>query len=234
VLLQLAAAAFAVGLLGGVHCLGMCGGIATALSSASSGAMPAWQLRLGYNLGRISSYAVAGAIAGSIGGAGMLIAHALPVQMAAYILANVMLIGLGLYLAGLSAAVSRLESAGQWIWRRLQPLMRHLLPADRWSRALALGALWGWLPCGLVYSVLTTAMLAGNPGGGAIIMAAFGLGTLPNLLAAGTALGWLQRLRNHRSFRITAGGLVAGLGVVGLVRAAILPDAIRQGVLCVT
>lgn len=233
-LLQLAAAAFAVGLLGGVHCIGMCGGIATALGAATSGGVPAWQLRLGYNFGRIFSYTIAGAIAGSIGGAGMLIAHALPVQMAAYIFANVLLIGLGLYVAGLSSAVSRLESAGQWVWRRVQPLMRHLLPADRWSRVLALGALWGWLPCGLVYSVLTTAMLAGNPAGGAIIMGAFGLGTLPNLLAAGTALGWLQRLRHHRGFRVAAGALIAGIGIAGLVRAAILPDVIRQGVLCVT
>lgn len=233
-LTQLAAAAFAVGLLGGVHCIGMCGGIASALSGAGTGAMPGWKLRIGYNVGRVASYAAAGAIAGTVGGTGMLLARALPIQMAAYILSNVMLIGLGLYLAGLSTAVARLEAAGQWIWRRLRPLMRHLLPADRWSRALALGALWGWLPCGLVYSVLATAMLAGNPSGGAFIMLAFGLGTIPNLLAAGTALGWLQRLRTRRFFRIAAGGLVCALGILGLIRAAVLPDAIRQGVLCLT
>ena len=76
---------------------------------------------------------------------------------------------------------------GTWLWRRIQPLTRRLLPADTLPRALGLGLLWGWLPCGLVYGILLTALLAGDPLSGAAVMVAFGLGTLPNLLLAGLA-----------------------------------------------
>jgi sulfite exporter TauE/SafE len=227
--LELAGAALLVGLLGGVHCVGMCGGIVSALVGAGGGGFPRWKLRLGYNVGRIASYAVAGAVAGTVGGASLLLARALPVQIIALVLANVLLIALGLYLAGFSGLVTRLEGPGRRIWRLVEPFTRRLLPADRWCRALALGGLWGWLPCGLVYSILATAMLAGSAPGGAIVMLAFGLGTLPNLLMAGAIL---DRLRGRIGVRVVAGGLVAGFGLLGLVRATELPDAIRRGVLC--
>jgi sulfite exporter TauE/SafE len=226
---ELAGAAFLMGLLGGVHCVGMCGGIVSALVGAGGEGFPRWKLRLGYNLGRIASYATAGAVAGTVGGASLLLARALPVQMVALVIANVLLIGLGLYLAGFSNLVVRLEGPGRWIWRYVQPLTRRLLPADTWWRALALGGLWGWLPCGLVYSILATALLASSAPGGAAVMIAFGLGTLPNLLMAGAAL---DRLRSRIGIRVVAGGLVAGFGLLGLLRATALPDAIRRGVLC--
>jgi uncharacterized protein len=226
---ELAGAAFLVGLLGGVHCVGMCGGIVSALVGAGGEGFPRWKLRLGYNFGRIASYATAGAVAGTVGGASLLLARALPVQMVALVIANVLLIGLGLYLAGFSNLVARLEGPGRWIWRHVQPFTRRLLPADTWWRALALGGLWGWLPCGLVYSILATALLAGSAPGGAAVMIAFGLGTLPNLLMAGAAL---DRLRSRIGVRVVAGGLVAGFGLLGLLRATALPDAIRRGVLC--
>jgi uncharacterized protein len=226
---ELAGAAFLVGILGGVHCVGMCGGIVSALVGAGGAEFPRWKLRLGYNFGRIASYAMAGAVAGTVGGASLLLARALPVQMVALVIANVLLIGLGLYLAGFSNLVGRLEGPGRWIWRHVQPFTRRLLPADTWWRALALGGLWGWLPCGLVYSILATALLAGSAPGGAAVMIAFGLGTLPNLLMAGAAL---DRLRSRIGIRVVAGGLVAGFGLLGLLRATALPDAIRRGVLC--
>lgn len=227
--IELAGAAFLVGLLGGVHCVGMCGGIVSALVGAGGEGFPRWKLRLGYNLGRIASYATAGAVAGTVGGASLLLARALPVQMVALVLANVLLVALGLYLAGFSNLVARLEGPGRRIWQRVQPLTRRLLPADSWWRALALGGLWGWLPCGLVYTILATAMLAGSATGGAVVMLAFGLGTLPNLLLAGAAL---DRLRRRPGIRVAAGGLVAGFGLLGLLHATTLPDAIRRGVLC--
>ena len=227
--LQLAGAAFLVGLLGGVHCVGMCGGIASALAGTGGAGFAQWKLRLGYNVGRIGSYVVAGTLAGSVGGASLLLARALPVQMVALVMANVLLVALGLYLAGFSNLVARLEGPGRHVWRHVQPLTRHLLPADRWWRALALGGLWGWLPCGLVYTILASAMLAGSPAGGAVVMLAFGLGTLPNLLLAGAAL---DRLRGQPALRVTAGAMVAGFGVLGLLRATQLSDAIRRGILC--
>lgn len=232
VLGALAAGAFLVGLLGGVHCIGMCGGIALSLSGSSDARLPAWQVHAGYNLGRIASYALAGAVAGAVGGGGLLLRGLLPVQLGFYLLANVLLVGLGLYLGGWSRLVSRLEIPGRWLWRLVQPRIAPLLPVNSVPKALAVGALWGWLPCGLVYSLLATALLAGSAAGGAVVMLAFGLGTLPNLMAAGMAAGRLQSVFRRPFVRQLAGGVVASFGVIGLVRAANLGDHIRRGLLC--
>jgi uncharacterized protein len=210
-----------VGLLGGVHCVAMCGGITASLARATGPNLPAWQVQSGYNLGRIGSYGVAGTVAGTVGGGGLLLRELLPVQLAFFILANVLLVGLGLYLGGWSRWIVRLEEPGQ-----------RLLPVDSWPKALAAGALWGWLPCGLVYSLLASAMLAGSPAGGAAVMLAFGLGTLPNLLGAGLALEQTRTLLQPRTVRRWAGALVAGFGLMGLARAADLGEHIRRGLLC--
>lgn len=225
-------AVFLTGLLGGVHCAGMCGGIVAALSGQAGGRR--WSLHLGYSAGRVTSYAVAGAIVGAAGSIGLLFDGVLPVQMALYVLANVLLIGLGLYLAGVSRVVARFERLGLALWQRLQPLTRHLLPADTLPRAIGLGLLWGWIPCGLVYAILGTALLAGNPLDGAAIMLAFGLGTVPNLLLAGLALRKFTGVTRARPVRMAAGGLVLGFGVYGLANAATLTGHIRNGLLCLT
>jgi hypothetical protein len=223
-------AVFLTGLLGGVHCAGMCGGIVAALSGQVGGRrLP---LHLAYNGGRVLSYALAGALAGAAGSVGLLLDGVLPVQLALYVLANVMLIGLGLYLAGVSSVVAWIERLGMALWRRIQPLTRSLLPADTLPRALGLGLLWGWLPCGLVYAVLTTALLTGDALDGAAIMAAFGLGTLPNLLLAGLALRRVTAATRARPLRVAAGGLVLGFGLYGLANAASLSDHIRAGLIC--
>jgi sulfite exporter TauE/SafE len=221
---------FLTGLLGGVHCAGMCGGIVAALSGQAGGRrLP---LHLAYNGGRVLSYCLAGALAGAAGSLGLLFNGVLPVQLALYVLANVMLIGLGLYLAGVSSVVAWTERLGMVLWQRIQPLTRNLLPADTLPRALALGLLWGWLPCGLVYAVLATALLTGNALDGAAIMAAFGLGTLPNLLLAGLALRRIGAATRARPLRVAAGGLVLGFGAYGLANAASLSDHIRAGLIC--
>ena len=223
-------AVFLTGLLGGVHCAGMCGGIVAALSGQTGGRrLP---LHLAYNGGRVLSYATAGALAGAAGSLGLLLDGLLPMQLALYVLANAMLIGLGLYLAGVSSVVAWIERLGMALWRRIQPLTRNLLPADTLPRALGLGLLWGWLPCGLVYAVLTTALLTGDALDGAAIMTAFGLGTLPNLLLAGLALRRMTAATRARPLRMAAGGLVLGFGVYGLANAASLSDHIRAGLLC--
>ncbi len=119
-------------------------------------------MHLAYSAGRIASYAAAGAIMGLIGGAGLMFNHILPVQLLFYVLANLVLVGLGLYLAGLGNRLARLESLGAWLWRRVQPYSARFVPVDTVAKAFALGTLWGWLPCGLVYSVLATALVSGR------------------------------------------------------------------------
>jgi len=230
--LTIFAAVFVTGLLGGVHCAGMCGGIVAALSGQAGGRR--WNLHLGYSAGRIASYAAAGAIAGTAGSIGLLFDGVLPVQMTLYVLANVLLIGLGLYLAGVSQVVARFERLGLALWQRLQPVTRRLLPADTLPRAVGLGLLWGWIPCGLVYAMLGTALLTGDALSGAAVMAAFGLGTVPNLLLAGLALRKLNGVTRARPVRVAAGGLVLGFGVYGLANAATLTEHIRNGLLCLS
>ncbi len=228
----LSAGAFAVGLLGGVHCMGMCGGIVASLG-AGQGAQPAWAVRFAYNGGRVASYAIAGALAGGLGGAGLLLGHLLPAQMIFYVLANLLLVGLGLYLAGWTGFIVRLEGPGRRLWSHLQPLASRLMPARTLGQGLALGALWGWIPCGLVYSMLGTALLTGSAGGGALVMLAFGAGTVPNLLATGWLLGRRGRGRPQAPWvRLTAGGLVTGFGLLGLARAVTLGHTLRGGLAC--
>ena len=225
---------FLVGLLGGVHCLGMCGGIVSALAAREISGRPAWPRLLAFNAGRIFSYALAGAVAGLTGGLSLLVADLLPLQTVFYVLANLMLIGLGLYLLGITRYVVVLERAGARLWRLLRPLLGRWMPADTVPRALALGALWGWMPCGLVYSMLATALLAGNVLGGAEVMLAFGLGTLPNLMFAGFLMRWLRQARAGKYLRAGAAAFVLVMGLVGLVRSASVASHATSGVWCLT
>jgi len=227
------AAAFLIGLLGGVHCVGMCGGVVGALTVQTPRRRRAWDLHLAYSAGRIASYAAAGAIMGMIGGMGLMFNQVLPVQLLLYVLANLVLISLGLYLAGLGNQLTRIEALGTWLWRRVQAYSAKVLPADTAGKAFVLGTLWGWLPCGLVYSLLATALLSGGAGSGAAVMLAFGLGTLPNLLLAGMLFKRLRDITSNRRVRLVTGALVASFGVAGLVRAADLGERIRQGLLCI-
>lgn len=207
-------ALFLVGLLGGTHCVGMCGGIVGALSM---GGRARWSLHLAYNGGRIFSYTVAGAIAGALGAASLGLEGQVPVRMALYVLANFMLVALGLYLLGITRVLAPVEGVGLRLWRHVQPLTRRFLPARTVAQAFPLGLLWGWLPCGLVYSALATALTAGSVGRGALAMLAFGLGTLPNLLLAGMLLGRLQAFSRQPQVRIASGLLVLGFGLYGFV-----------------
>jgi sulfite exporter TauE/SafE len=210
--------AFVVGLLGGVHCVGMCGGIVGALSFGLPGDrnLP---ILLAYNFGRISSYTVAGALMGALG---FYFSGLLPVQAAQRVLlsfAGLFLVLMGLYLAGWWNALSRIERAGGVLWRRIEPLGRGLLPVRTVRQGLLLGLLWGWLPCGLVYSALVWTVSAGGALEGAMLMLAFGLGTLPNLLLMGVAAAQLNRWVRKPAVRRIAGTLVMGFGVLLLLDA---------------
>ncbi|MCB1870631.1 MAG: sulfite exporter TauE/SafE family protein [Gammaproteobacteria bacterium] len=216
--------AFVVGLLGGVHCIGMCGGIVGALTfglperqRARIGALLPYQLA--YNLGRVVSYVAAGAI---MGGLGMLIAEFMPVYYAQRVLlavAGIFMIMLGLYLSGWWLVLNRLESAGSRLWRLIEPISRRLLPVRTPGQALLVGMIWGWIPCGLVYSMLVTAVSAGSALQGAAVMLAFALGTLPTLMSIGLLAGVAARLSRSPAVRGVAGALVMLFGVLTIVRA---------------
>ena len=218
----------AAGLASGVHCVGMCGGIVAAFDSGR--VIPirekiVWMNRIAFNLGRISTYSAAGAAAGSVGAA-VYAAGVLPAQQTLQIAASVMLVLVGLYLAGAGRVLARFEALGLPLWRRLQPYAARLLPARTVPRAYAAGLAWGWLPCAMVYAALAAATFAGDAARGALAMAAFGLGTLPFLLAA----GWLAA--RLRAWRVAVGAVVLGFGTYGLAHAGGLGEAIGRGLLC--
>ena len=211
-------AVFFVGLLGGVHCLGMCGSIVGIFTAQLPKEGARWPFHLAYNSGRIASYTLAGLLVGAIGQTGLLMRDVVPIQHLLFALSSLMLIALGLYLAGIWSMVRHIERVGNGLWQRIQPLTRRLLPVTSPTRALLLGTLWGWLPCGLVYSVLVTALASGHAQSGALIMLAFGLGTLPNLLVIG--LFW-ERCRHwvrSPKVRLFAGLIVMAFGIYGLFK----------------
>lgn len=173
-----------------------------------------------YNAGRLTSYAAAGAFAGGLAQSLSALSFMSSVQAVLYLLANLMLVALGLYLMNAWQGLTRLEAAGRGLWKRVQPMTTRFLPADSFGKAFALGSLWGWVPCGMVYSVLASAMLAGSAAQGAAVMFAFGIGTLPALLAMGLFGAQLQRVLHHRHVRLASGMIVLLFGLLGLYRAA--------------
>jgi len=210
-LLPLLGSALVLGLLGGGHCLGMCGGLMGALTLAIPPEQRARRVRLllAYNLGRVLSYACAGLL---LGLAGWAVASS-PAALALRVAAALLLIAMGLYLAGWWSGLTRIEALGRGLWRHIQPVASRLLPVSSLPRALLLGALWGWLPCGLVYSTLLWAASQGHAGYSAALMLAFGLGTWPVLLATGLAAERVNALLRRRSVRMAGGLLVILFGL---------------------
>lgn len=195
-------------------------GLTTALAGTVAHLAPRMLRILAFNTGRIASYMAAGAAAGGLAGGVAGLAHAEPLQKTALLLANLMLLATGLYLMNAWRGLAHIERAGAWLWRGVQPLLRAVLPIDSPLKALAAGALWGWLPCGLVYSMLVNAMLSGGGVNGAAIMLAFGLGTTPLLIATGMSGMALRGVLQRRQVRIACGMVVAGFAVLGLLRVA--------------
>ena len=208
---------FLAGLLGGGHCMGMCGGIVTALTLNLPAGQQRWKIMLSYNSGRLLSYVSAGVLLGGLAEAGLSLIATRPAQMALLVLANLMLIAMGLYLAGLSSAITTLERIGRPVWSKLQPLLARLLPIRSAKTALLAGMLWGWLPCGLVYSASLSALASGKAVQGGLLMLAFGLGTLPNLLLMGVFADTLRQFIQQKPVRLLAGLLVAGMGLSRLL-----------------
>lgn len=240
--LATAGAGLLAGAMSGLHCGAMCGGIVSAhstlpatipvrlVSSGATTALPAGPMtrNFAFNAGRIGSYTLAGALAGSLGGATLVMQDSMVLRQILFAMANLMLVALGLYVAGWWRGITILERGGAKLWRQIQPLAAALLksPITSSRRSLALGAVWGWIPCGLVYAMLVTAMASGSAVNGAIVMLAFGIGTLPNLLLLGWAGVRLAQYLRQPAFRMAAGSIILAFGLFGLRR---LPELAKLG-----
>ena len=194
----------------------MCGGLMMAVGMQLP--QPKWLYLLTYNLGRISSYALAGALVGSLGQASSVLEFILPIQQILFLLSSLMLLLLGLYIANLWHGLLLIEKLGGRLWVRVEPWARKLLPIQHLPQAFFAGMLWGWLPCGLVYSVLIGALASGSAQNGAIMMLMFGLGTLPMLISLGFASAKLKPVLQSERLRMICGGMIAMFGIMGLYR----------------
>lgn len=203
--------AFSLGLLGSIHCIGMCGGIMGALTMAIPVEQKGKRLSLIiiYNTGRIISYAIAGFLVGLIGWSLEKNGFAIGLRY----FAGIMLLIMGLYLAGWWAGLTYTERLGSLLWKRIQPIASKLLPVKNIPQAFALGFLWGWLPCGLVYGTLPLAANHGTPHLGALVMIAFGLGTWPALIISGIAAQALKQFLQKKHVRRLFGIIIMLFGI---------------------
>jgi sulfite exporter TauE/SafE len=207
-------AALFAGLLGSAHCLGMCAGISGlfAVGANVASLRSQFPLALAYNVGRVLSYAVLGAVVASIGGVAVDAAPSLagPVRLAS----GVLIIIVGLQVAFNWRALTALENLGAVVWNRVAPGAKGLLPANTLFKAAGLGLIWGWLPCGLVYSALLLAATTAAPVSGALVMICFGIGTLPAMIASGLSASKLAAFMSRN--RLGAGLLIVLLGIATL------------------
>lgn len=179
-----------------------------------------WML-LAYNSGRLATYSLLGALVGTMGSAALLLQQVAPIERLLFGAAHLFMVLIGLYLLGLLPALARIEALGVRLWRWVQPALSRVLPANTVPRAMGLGLLWGFVPCGMVYTMLLTALVSGSAWRGALVMLVFGLGTLPNLLGLGLLAMSGRRLMQGRVLRGVAGTLVVGLGVLGIYHATL-------------
>lgn len=209
------AGGFGLGLASTLHCAGMCGGLSASLMhlTAPPAARPSAQRMAGTaaltHAGRIASYALAGMLAGSLGAPAIdWLDRELAFRMAQWA-AAVALMWIGLSTAGLLPSIAGLD-------RVLAPVSNVVaklaLPRGRTPAAFVSGLAWGLMPCAMVYGALFTAMLSGSALGGGAVMAAFGMGTLPGLVAATAGYGALRAASTRQRLRVAAGLSIAAAG----------------------
>lgn len=196
-------AAFFIGIAGSVHCVAMCGGVTAGLSLAIPKPAKPLPFIVSYNVGRIASYGIAGAITGYLS---QILSHQLQASIAwLSLISGVFLVLLGAYIGNWWNGLSILEREGQKLWRYISPLSKRFIPFRSVLFALPYGMIWGWLPCGLVYSTLTWSLASESATQGALIMLFFGLGTLPSmLLFALSAQSLITTLRKPQTKQIMA------------------------------
>lgn len=210
--------ALGLGFFGSAHCIAMCGGICSALSFALPAGRPwlRWFVLVGYNIGRIGSYVLMAVLLSLLS---LWLSDSLSAEASRQyliglrFLAGFLLIAMGLYLANWWLGLQYLERAGQSIWQLFKPFAQRLMPVDNFPTALLFGAIWGWLPCGLVYSALALSVSQASVFAAALTMAGFGLGTLPALLATGLLAGKLQSVLNHPRLKIVFAVLLICFGI---------------------
>jgi len=230
--------AWVAGMLGGAHCLAMCGGFLTAVSSAGAQSAPlvparALALRqLPYNLGRLTTYVALGALLGAVGNASLGAIDWLPLQRTLFVAANVFLLVLGLSIAWKREGLGAGQRIGAALFARVAPIVGTLARRPGVGARYALGLVWGFVPCALVYGVLPIAMFAGSALAGGAVMLAFGLGTVPNLLAAGWLVARARTWLDQRLARFAAAALLVAFAGVGIWRALFGPLSLEPGAFC--
>lgn len=239
-------AVFLTGLLGGVHCAGMCGGIVSAIGMmqksvgkpvgiavVAAGARSKQAATAGdttstvqsvalYNMGRIGTYTLLGAVAGAAGSLAWLMQSILPIQKTAYLISNLLLVLMGLYLYGFKRVALWIEGLGGQLWEYVQPAATRALRGSGSFNSIVTGSLWGLVPCGLVYASLGAALVSGSALRGALLMLVFGLGTLPNLMFLGLSGNWLARASKRLWVRRTAGIMILCFGLFGLMHLSMM------------
>lgn len=229
--------AWLVGALGGLHCFAMCGGLLGAVATRDGATQPLVSghvvaaRQLAYHAGRIATYALLGAAFGAAGAIALSAAEFLPLRRALYLAANMFLLLLGVNLA-LGTGVAWLQRAGARAFGVVLPIARPLLQRPGVAGRITLGLIWGLVPCALVYSVLPLALFAGGAWQGCAVMLAFGLGTLPNLLAAGVLLARAKRALEGKAVRYAAAAVLIAFAFVGIWRVLYSPGALAQGPFC--
>jgi len=210
--------ALGLGFFGSAHCIAMCGGICSALSFALPAGRPwlRFVILLGYNVGRIASYVFMALLLSTV--SYWFASNLSPEISRQYLgalrfVAGVLLIAMGLYLANWWLGLQYLEKAGQRLWQVFKPVAQRLMPVQKFSTAILFGAIWGWLPCGLVYSALALAVSQPSVPTAGVTMLAFGLGTLPALLATGLLAERLQAILKNRKLKLIFAVLLIGFGI---------------------
>lgn len=208
-------AALLMGFFGSPHCLGMCGGLVTAFGLSMKDISPAKRraLVVTYHVGRLTSYAFLGLIAGIIGTT--VLAPFMTGNNIPRILLGLVLAFVGVTMLG-APFLNKLERFGMRFWQYLSPIRQKVFPLNTFPRALTAGLLWGFLPCGLVYGALLIAVVAHNPLSGAALMFVFGLGTVPMLVATHETVGWLRDKIGRFRLRQLNGAImvISGLAVM--------------------
>ncbi len=178
----------------------MCGGIISGLQMAIPNGKPLLPYAVAYNLGRISSYSLAGALTGF---AGAIVAgsNQTGIQIL-HLISGLFLLAMACYIGGWWRGLQRLEQQGKKLWKYIAPASKRFIPFPSPFHAVPYGFIWGWLPCGLVYSTLTWSLAAGSPSQGLLLMLCFGLGTLPSTIlvafGASSIRSWLQSPRSKQ------------------------------------
>lgn len=218
---------FVAGFLAGGHCLVMCGGIGQIIGYAGGCQVNFWRILI-YNIGRILGYVTLGAILGLIGKSLFGLGAGQTMRLVLEILASGVLIAMGIYITGFTQIFIPLEKIGSPLWRTIEPITRKFLPPKNQTQALILGYLWGFLPCGIVYGALIKAFSTTDILYGALMMLAFGLGTLPNLILISWGFAFLSKWRTQIWFRLCSGFMLIAFGVMGLMRIPMLEEKINS------